>query len=124
MAKTDYKSIDEYHSAYPDAVPRMQQVRDIIHQVVPDVEEAISYQIPCFKYKGYLIYYAAFPNHISISHPFSAALLEHFKDELKNYKVSKSVIQIPNTQELPVGFIKELIKFRKAENEANPSKKK
>lgn len=27
--------------------------------VVLEAEEVISYQIPCFKFKGYLIYYAA-----------------------------------------------------------------
>ncbi len=121
MAKTDFKTIDEYQSGFPaELQDRMQAIRKIIHEVVPEVEETISYQIPCFKYKGYLIYYSAYAKHISLSHPFSAALLERFETELKGYKVSKSAIQIPNDKELPVELIRNLIQFRKEENEAKP----
>jgi uncharacterized protein YdhG (YjbR/CyaY superfamily) len=118
MAKTDFKSIDEYQAGFPaDIRERMQTIRKIIHKIVPDVEEAISYQIPCFKYKGYLIYYAGFPNHVSLSNPFSAEFLKEFQNDLKNYKVSKSVIQLPNKDTLPVDMITKMIKFRKQENE-------
>ncbi len=125
MAKTNYQSVDEYHSTLPpDVATRMQQVRDVIHTIVPEVEETISYQIPCFRYKGYLLYYAAFPNHITLSHPFSAAFLQHFQAQLASYKVSKAAIQLPHTQPLPIGFIEEVIRFRKDENDANPAKTK
>jgi uncharacterized protein YdhG (YjbR/CyaY superfamily) len=119
MAKTDYKTIDEYHNAFPaDLQERMQSIRDVVHKVVPEAEEVISYQIPCFKYKGYLIYYSAYTKHISLSHPFSEALLKAFADELKKYKVSKSAIQLPNSEPLPMDLIKKIIEFRKKENEA------
>ena len=117
MAKTDYKTIDQYHQAFSgEALERMQAIRKIIHEVVPVVEETISYQIPCFKYKGYLIYYSAYAKHISLSYPFSAAFLEHFKKDLEGYKVSKSAIQLPHNRPLPVGLIKRMIAFRKKEN--------
>ena len=117
MAKTDYKTIDQYHQAFSgEALERMQAIRKIIHEVVPVVEETISYQIPCFKYKGYLIYYSAYAKHISLSYPFSAAFLEHFKKDLEGYKVSKSAIQLPHNRPLPVGLIKGMIAFRKKEN--------
>lgn len=118
MAKTDYKTIDEYHAAYPaDAVKRMQEIRQVIHKIVPDAEEVISYQIPCFKYKGYLIYYAAFAKHISLSNPWSDALLKAFEKELKQYKVTKSAIQFPNDEPLPLDLITKIITFRKKEND-------
>jgi uncharacterized protein YdhG (YjbR/CyaY superfamily) len=119
MAKTDYKTIQEYHKAHPAEMQgRMQSIRNLIHTVVPDVEEAISYQIPCFKYKGYLIYYSAYAKHISLSHPFSDALLKKFEKELKQFKVSKSAIQFPNDDSLPLDLIKRIVEFRKKENEA------
>jgi uncharacterized protein YdhG (YjbR/CyaY superfamily) len=125
MAKTDFKSIDEYQATCDPALQeRMQAIRTIIHEVVPEVEETISYQIPCFKYKGYLIYYCAFPKHISLSNPFSAAFLAEFAEDLKNYKVSKSVIQFPNKEALPLDLIKRMVAFRKMENEAAPVKPK
>jgi uncharacterized protein YdhG (YjbR/CyaY superfamily) len=123
MAKTDYKTIDAYHNAQaPEAVERMQAIRDIVHKVVPGVEEVISYQIPCFKYKGYLIYYAAFAKHITLSYPYTPAFLQEFEEELKAYKVSKSAIQFPNDQKLPLALIKRMIGFRKKENEQKTGK--
>lgn len=125
MAKTDYKTINEYHNTFPSEVQeRMQTIRKTIHDVVPEAEEVISYQIPCFKYKGYLIYYSAYAKHISLSHPWSDALLKKFEKELKNYKVSKSAIQLPNNKELPLEFIKNLVRFRKIENEDSGKGKK
>jgi uncharacterized protein YdhG (YjbR/CyaY superfamily) len=125
MAKTDYKTIDQYHRAFPaDVAERMQKIRNAVHKVVPDVEEAISYQIPCFKHNGYLIYYSAYTNHISLSHPFSKELLGHFGADLKKYKVSKSAIQFPNSEDLPLTLITRIIEFRKSENVATAKKKK
>ncbi len=117
MAKTDFKNINEYHSTFSgEPLKRMELIRELIHQIVPDAEEVISYQIPAFKLGGkFLIYYAAFPKHISLSHPWSELLLKEFETELKNYKVSKSVIQIPNENDFPVEFVKRLIAFRKKE---------
>lgn len=125
MAKTDFKSIDQYHKALsPELAGRLQQIRDVVHKIVPDAEEAISYQIPCFKYNGYLIYYAAFTNHITLSHPYSKEFLEEFEKDLKGYKVSKSAIQIPNNKPLPLDLITRIIKFRKKENLDALNKKK
>lgn len=119
MAKTDFKTIDEYHHTFPaDIQDRMQEIRRIIKEVVPQAEEIISYQIPAFKYKGYLIYYSAYAKHISLSSPWSEALLREFESELKKLKVTKSAIQFPNKEELPSELIKRIVEFRKAENEA------
>ncbi len=124
MAKTDFKTIDEYQATFStEQQERMQEIRAIIHKIVPEVEEAISYQIPCFRYQGYLIYYAGFPNHISLSNPFSAEFLKEFESDLKKYKVSKSVIQFPNNENLPTTLITKMIKFRKQENEQKSKNK-
>lgn len=117
MAKTDFKTIDEYQNAFPEDIrQRMQEIRLVIREVAPEAEEVISYQIPAFKIgKAFLIYYSAYAKHISLSSPWSEALLNEFKTELKGLKVSKSAIQVPNEQALPVDFIKRLIEFRKKE---------
>lgn len=90
----------------------------MIREVAPDAEEVISYQIPAYKYQGFLVYYSGYKNHISLSYPFSAALLAEFKEELAKYKVSKSAIQFPNSEPLPLSLIKRIVRFRLQENKA------
>lgn len=117
MAKTDFKTIDDYHITFPAEVQeRMRQIRKIVNEMAPEAEEVISYQIPAFKIgKHFLIYYSAYAKHISLSNPWSVALLKKFKTELKGLKVTKSAIQLPSDKPLPVDFIKRLVEFRKQE---------
>lgn len=120
MAKTDFKNIDEYHATFSgEALERMNIIRKMVHQISPEAEEVISYQIPAFKIgpKSFLIYYCAFPKHLSISSPWSEAFLKEFEEDLKGMKVSKSVIQFPLDKELPINLIERILKFRKAEFE-------
>lgn len=125
MAKTNYQTIDQYHNVFSgDVLTRMKTIRAIIIETVPGVEECISYQIPCFKYNGYLLYYAAFPKHVSLSHPYSEAFMKHFKKDLAGYKVSKAIIQMPNDKPLPEKLIRKIVAFRKKENEASAKTKK
>lgn len=125
MPKTDYKNINQYHAEFSgEVVARMQKTREIIHKAIPTVEETISYQIPCFMYKGYLIYYSAYTKHISLANPWSEAFLKHFAKDLKAYKVSKSSIQIPNDEDFPTDLIKRIVAFRKKENEEAETKAK
>ncbi len=88
----------------------------MVHEVAPESEEVISYQIPAFRIgKKSLIYYGAFAKHITLSNPWSEALLTEFATELKERKVTKSAIQIPHDKPLPADFIRRLLKFRKKE---------
>lgn len=120
MAKTDYQSIDEYHQAFPEDVQeRLRIIRELVHKIAPEAEEVISYQIPAFKIgKKFLIYYAGFAKHITISNPWSEVFLTAFASELKGLKVSKSVIQLPLDKPFPVDFVERVLKFRKEETEA------
>ncbi len=117
MAKTDFKNIDEYQVSFTgDILNRMSAVRKMVHELVPEAEEVISYQIPAFKIgKHFLIYYCAFEKHLSLSSPWSQAFLKNFETELRSYKVSKSVIQFPHSKKLPIKFIRDIINFRKKE---------
>lgn len=121
MAKTDYKTIEDYHEVFSgDPLKRMQTIRELVHKVAPEVEEVISYQIPAFKLgdKYHLIYYCAFSKHLTISSPWSEAMLKEFEVELKDYKVSKSAIQLPHHKPLPLDLIERILKFRKKEFQA------
>ncbi len=115
MAKTDFKSIDEYIATFPEEVQSvLETVRQAIHNAVPEAEEVISYQIPAFKYHGFVLYFAAYTNHFSISSP--PPTFQIFEKELKPYKVSKSAVQFPYAQPVPVELIGRIAKYRAEEN--------
>ena len=125
MAKTNYSIIDDYHQGFSGlALERLNLIRMIVNEIVPEAEECISYQIPCFKYKGYLIYYAAFEKHISLSRPFSTEFLKYFSNDLKDYKVSKAAIQFPLAADFPERFVRDIIKFCRIEQEQKAPKNK
>lgn len=118
MAKTDFKSVDEYQDTFQgEKKKRLAAIRKTIREAVPEAEEVISYQIPAYKHFGFLIYYSAATSHISLSYPYSQALLDEFKAELSKYKMSKSALQLPDKEPLPLDLIKRIVEYRAKENE-------
>jgi|SRR5690554_3488647 uncharacterized protein YdhG (YjbR/CyaY superfamily) len=109
------ESIDEYITAFPENVQeKLQLIRKTIKEAAPEAEEAISYQMPTFKYKGNLVYFAAYKNHIG----FYPAPRENeaFREELSAYKGAKGTLQIPLDEPVPYDLISRITKFRAAEN--------
>src|SRR5690349_15680404 len=104
--------IDEYISAYPKDVQEMlQQVRTTIKQVAPTADETISYGMPTFNLnRNYLIYFAAYKNHIGL---YPVPRNETFEKEFEGYKTSgKGTIQFPFNKPLPIDLITKIIKYR------------
>ena len=72
--KTAPTNIDEYIAQFPPDVQEiLQELRATIRAAAPEAEEAISYQMPTFKLKGYLVYFAAYKKHIGF-YPVPRAL--------------------------------------------------
>src|SRR5688572_15195208 len=110
MAKTDFKSVDEYIATFPkETQVILKKVRQAILKAVPDAEEVISYQLPAYKYHGFVMYFGAYTNHFSVSSP--PPTFEIFKNELKEYKVSKSAVQFPYNKPVPVELIGKMAKY-------------
>ena len=112
------KDVDEYLAGVPEpARSTLNKIRAVIRSAVPrEATEAISYGIPTFKYKGSLIWFAAFSNHCSLF-PMSASVVEVFKKELKNCHISGGTIRFPLDRPLPAALVKKLVKERIAHNE-------
>lgn len=110
MAKTDFKSIDEYISTFPeDIADKLNQVRKIMGDELPDAVETISYQIPCFKQNGkYVIYFAGYKNHLGV-YPIPPGDKD-FQKEIEPYVKGKGTLQFSNDKELPVELIKKVTK--------------
>src|SRR5262249_44183520 len=82
-------TVEQYIAAANAAArPALKQIRAAILSVVPaESVEIISYQIPAFKHKKVLVWYAAFNEHCSLFP--TAAVVGQFKDELRGYSTSK-----------------------------------
>jgi len=106
------KTVDEYFDRLPEpGRAALNKMRDFIRSVVPpEATEIISYNIPAFRYKEVLVWYAAFSNHVSLFP--KAAIIERFKDELKAYTIAKGTIQFPLDKPLPAALIKKIVKAR------------
>jgi uncharacterized protein YdhG (YjbR/CyaY superfamily) len=111
------KNTDEYLAHVPEpARSTLKKIRAVIRSVVPpEATEAISYGMPAFKYKGVLVWFAAFSNHCSLFP--GASVIEAFKNELKNFQTSKGTIRFPVDKPLSAALIKKLVKARLAEKE-------
>jgi uncharacterized protein YdhG (YjbR/CyaY superfamily) len=116
MAKTGFKTVEEYLATFPDSVREvLRTVRLAIREAVPDAEEVISYQVPAYRFHGWLLYFAGFKKHYSLFCPQPDSLLETFQAELSGYEVSKSTIKFPLDQPVPVELIRNMAKHRAAE---------
>ena len=109
------KAVDDYLDAIPESSRKtFEQLRTLVRRAAPaDAEEVISYGILALRQKKVLVWYGAFANHCSLFP--GAAIIEHFRDELKGLTVSKGTIQFPSGEPLPAKLIARIVKARVVE---------
>ena len=126
MAKntTTVKDVDAYIAAIADEQMRkaMETLRETIQSVAPDADEAISYKMPAFMYKGMLVYYCNFKKHYSLFLASHGSMAK-FTDDIAPYKTSKGTLQFDPAKALPKTLIKKLVKARVKENEAKTERR-
>jgi uncharacterized protein YdhG (YjbR/CyaY superfamily) len=116
VAKTDFKSVDEYIASQPEAVRSiLERVRSAIRKAVPAAEEVISYKIPTYKLPGGpVLYFAGWKKHYSL-YPVTERVVSAVKDELASYEINKATIRFPLSEPVPVKLIARIAKFRAQE---------
>lgn len=108
-------SIDEYIAGFPEDIQqKLEQVRATIKEAAPGATEAIKYAMPAFVFKGNLVFFAAYKNHIG----FYPAPTENeaFKEDLSAYKSGKGTLQFPFDKPIPLKLVSKIVKFRVKEN--------
>jgi uncharacterized protein YdhG (YjbR/CyaY superfamily) len=114
--KSGFQSIDEYIATFPEETQaRLTALRATIRAAAPTAEERISYQMPTFVLNSYLVYFAAWKNHIGF-YPASGETVEAFKEELAPYVTAKGSVRLPNDQPLPLELISKIVQHRVGEN--------
>jgi uncharacterized protein YdhG (YjbR/CyaY superfamily) len=116
MAKTDFKSIDEYIAACPiESHAYLSQIRKLIHTLVPEAKEKISYQIACFEFNGRnLIHFAGWKKHVSL-YPVPAGS-EAFERQAEPYVDGKGTLKFPLDEPLPIKLIEKIVKLHLESN--------
>lgn len=112
-------SVEGYLEACP-AAPRaaLEHLRATVRSVAPEATEAISYQMPAFKYHGRgLVAYAAFRDHCSLF-PMSGAVMEAHRAELEPYIAGKGTIRFHWDDPLPDALVQALVRTKMAEIDA------
>ena len=115
------KDVAGYIAAAPKEVRgKLKELRAVIRKTAPAAEEKISYGIPYYGYKGRLVYFSIWKNHIGMYIP-TPVVAEH-KRELKAYETTSATIRFPLDKRLPIALIKKLVKARMKMNEAGGRK--
>ncbi len=109
------KTIDAYIALCPVAYrQKLQQLREVIKETVPEATEAIRWNMPSFLYHGILVQFMLHKNHIGF-YPFPSGV-ESFLKESFRYKTGKGSIQFPLKEDIPFELVKKIVRFRAKEN--------
>lgn len=109
-------TVDEYIDLFTgEARAKLEQLRQIVIETVPEAEERISYAIPAYKYHGWLVYFSGYAKHVSVSFP-PRTIMQAFEKELAPFKSSKSTVQFPLSEPLPKDLIKRMLEYKMNEN--------
>ena len=110
------KNVDEYIAQAPEeAQEKLQELREVIKTTVPEAEERISYGMPYYYYKGRLVYFQLWKNHIGFYIP--TPVVEEHKRELQAYETTNATIRFPLNEKLPLDLIKKLVEARVKKND-------
>lgn len=108
------RAVDDYIARAPQTVRgKLEQMRRAIRAVAPHAVESISYGMPGYD-KGRVAWFALMKRHIGLY--LRPPIIAKHQKELRSYKTTKSAIQFPLDQKLPINLIKKLVRARIKEN--------
>lgn len=111
-----FKSVESYIQSFEGkAKEYLEEIRSIIHDVVPETKELINYNIAAFTLveggkREEQIMIAGYKKHIGFyPHPTT---MEYFWNQLDGFKKAKGSVQFPLNKPLPKDLIIKMIKYR------------
>lgn len=113
MGTSATAQVDAILAALPaDQRSALQALRETIAAAAPDAEEAISYGMPAFRYRGRsLVYYAAFKTHCSFF-PASGAVIAAYRAELAGFATSKGTLRFTPEHPIPAELVASIVRGR------------
>jgi len=102
-------TVEAYLAGLPDDVrARVEEVRRVVHEVVPDAGETISYAMPTFTLDGLpLLHLAAWKQHLGL-YPLPA-LDGELAARVEPYRGSKDAMKLPYSKPLPGELVAQVV---------------
>lgn len=92
----------------------LESLRRTISAAAPDAEEAISYGVPAFRYRGRpLVAYSAAKRHLSFF-PMGPEVIEAYRAELEGFDTAKGTIRFTPERPLPPDLVTRMVRTRVA----------
>jgi uncharacterized protein YdhG (YjbR/CyaY superfamily) len=95
----------------PDVQEKLNTLRQVFFEILPDIEESIRYNMPAFKVGKHHLYFAAYKKHIGFYPVYG---LTEIEDKISEYraKKTKDTLHFMLDKPLPIEFIKTIIKLK------------
>lgn len=92
----------------PDIQKKLNELRQLFVEVLPNTKESIRYKMPAYKVGNYHLYFAAYKKHIGFYPVYG---LTEIEDELLEYraKKTKDSLHFMLDKPLPLELIKKII---------------
>jgi uncharacterized protein YdhG (YjbR/CyaY superfamily) len=121
MEKVKPTTISQYIKAAPDvAQEKLKELHAILKSVAPKATEAIKWGSPVFEENRILFSFSAFKSHMNFMP--TRRTLDHFRDDIKDYKTGMDTIQFPYDKPLPKALIKKIATHRAKDVRENDAK--
>ena len=104
--------IEQYISHFePEIQSRLEILRQLFFEVLPDTEESITYKMPAFKVGKHHLYFAAYKKHIGFYPVYG---LTEIEDEILEYRAknTKDSLHFAHDKPLPIDLLKKIIKLK------------
>lgn len=117
-------TIDDYlENVAPKQKERLNQLRELVNKLAPDVTECISYGIPAFRRHGKLLLaMGGAAKHYAL-YPMSSATIQRMQAEVASHDTSKGTIRLDPNRPFPAALLKKLIKARIQEHDIQVGEK-
>jgi uncharacterized protein YdhG (YjbR/CyaY superfamily) len=117
-----YETTEEYLANFSgETRKKLDTLRNLIKEMVPEAGEKISYGIPTFTLNDkYFIYIAGYEKHVSM-YPIPTGD-ESFNTELAPYVTGKGTVRYALDKPLPLPLIRKIIKFAVKQNQQRTAK--
>jgi uncharacterized protein YdhG (YjbR/CyaY superfamily) len=117
MKASKAKTVDQFIAEAPaEARPLLQQIRKIVRQAVPDVEETMGYGKPYYKYHGWMVGVTLYTKHLGVEIWDGLTDADRRELEDRGHKTGSKNFQIKYDQVPPADLLARLAKAQAERN--------